>query len=160
MTTLNDLYPDGRGYHRAHEAYIQAVHDAFAAADVPVRDWHADPNDPRDGAIEFDVTWVWDDAGRPAWSHDEVWAGWSEDRGWHLLTVDDPHGRDSRFVYELHIGRVPSPETVVNAVAEKAGVSVQVPAGQFEDVDFPDHTFENEDPAFEHALAVYRQAAP
>ncbi len=157
MTTMEDLYPDGAGYHRAHEAYIQAVHDAFAAADVPVRDWHADPNDPRDGAIEFDVKWVWDDAGRLVWPHEEVWAGWSEDRGWHLLTIDDPHGRDSRFVYELPIARLASPETVVRAVAEKAGVEVDAPGDGFPDADFPEHTFEDDDVEFEQALAAYRQ---
>ena len=159
MTTLDTLYPGGAGYHRAHEAYIQAVYDAFAAADVPVRDWHADPNDPRDGAIEFDVKWVWDESGRPVWSHDEVWAGWSEDRGWHLLTIDDPDGRDSRFVYGLPIARLASPETVVRAVADEAGVPVDVLADGFEDADFPEHTFEDDDPAFELALAVYREAS-
>lgn len=55
MTTLEDLYPDGRGYHQAHEAHIGAVAQAVAAAGYPVDDWSAEPNDPRDGFIGLNV---------------------------------------------------------------------------------------------------------
>jgi hypothetical protein len=154
VTTLNDLYPDGAGYHRAHEAYIDTVAAALEAAGFVTDVVGADPNDPRDGWIGFDM-----DAqpkladGGPVWLYDEAGAGWSEDRGWHLLLIDQP---DSRFVDELGIARVASPETVVRAVAEKAGLTVDVPACRFSDADFPEHTFEDDDVPFEQALAVYR----
>lgn len=157
MTTLEDLYPEGRGYHRAHEAYIGAVAAALDAAGFTTDVVGADPNDPRDGWIGFDM-----DAqpkladGGPVWLYDEAGVGWSEDRGWHLLLIDQP---DSRLVDELAIARVASPETVVRAVAEKAGVTVDVPGDRFPDADFPDHTFEDNDVPFEQALAVYRDAS-
>lgn len=158
MTTMDDLYPGGKGYHKAHEAYIGAVAKALEAAGFPVDDWWAEPNDPRDGWIGFDMEKQGRVDGEPVWSYDEVGVGWSEDRGWHLLYVDDPHGRDSRFVEELTIARVASPVTVVLAVAEKAGLTLELADDGRPDLDFPDHSFEDDDPAFEQALAHYREA--
>lgn len=157
MTTMEDLYPDGAGYHRAHEAYIQAVADALDEAGFKVDDWHADPNDPRDGWIGFDMDRQGRVDGNPLWQYDEVGVGWSEDRGWHLLTIDDPHGRDSRFVTEFAIARVASPATVVLEVAEQAGLTLEVADDGHPDADFPEHSFEDDDVPFEQALRHYGQ---
>lgn len=158
MTTLEDLYPGGRGYHAAHEAYIGAVAKALETAGLPVDGWWADPNDPRDGWIGFDMDGQGTIDGEPVWSYDEVGVGWSEDRGWHLLYIDDPHGKDSRFVAELLVARVASPVTVVLAVAEKAGLTLELDDDGHPDVDFREHSFEDDDVEFELALARYREA--
>jgi hypothetical protein len=140
-----------------HEAYIDAVARALDGAGFKSGDSHADDNDPRDGAIELDLDRQGTIDGKPIWPHDEVWVGWSEDRGWHLLTVDDPHGRNSRFVYELGLVRVASPWSVVMAVAEKAGLTLELPDDGHPDADFPEHTCEEDTPAFEAALRRYRE---
>lgn len=154
---MNDLYPGSAGYHRAHEAYIGAVAEALDAAGFKTDLVGADPNDPRDGWIGFDMDRQGTIDGKPIWSYDEVGVGWSEDRGWHLLFIDGP---DSRLVEWLSVGTLASPETVVRAVAEKAGLTLDVPGDGFPDLDFPEHTFEQDDIPFEQALARYREAAP
>lgn len=155
--TMDDLYPGGSGYHDAHGPYIAAVAAALESAGFPIN-WHnADPNDPRDGAIDLDLERQGTIDGQPIWSHDEVTVGWTEDRGWFLVTVDDPHGRDNRFVYDLGVPVVASPRSVVLAVAEKAGLTLELDDDGHLDVDFPSHTFEDDDPAFELALRRYAQ---
>lgn len=141
-----------------HEAYIGAVARALYNAGFPTADHHADDNDPRDGAIELDLTKQGAVDGKPIWPHDEVWVGWTEDRSWFLLTIDDPHGRDSRFVYDLGVALVASPVTVAIAVGEQAGLTLNLADDGHPDVDFPDHACEDDDPAFEAALAHYREA--
>lgn len=153
--TMEDLYPNGRGYHDAHEGYIGAVADALTAGGFPAADWHADPNDPRDGAIELDLDRQGTIDGKPIWPHDEVWVAWTEDRGWFVLTINDPHGRDSRFVYDLGVERVASPSTVVLAVAEQAGLTVELAGDGHPDVDFPWHVFDDDEVPFELALRHY-----
>jgi hypothetical protein len=145
---------------KTHEAYIGAVADYLDKNGFPVADWWADDNDPRDGWIEFDMDRQGSIDGKPIWQWNEVGVGWSEDRGWHLLFVDDPHGRNSRFVDELAIARVASPWSVADEVAGKVGLTVDLPDCGFPDLDFPTHTFEDEDdPEFEAALAAYRSPA-
>lgn len=149
--TMTDLYPDGRGYHKAHEGYMRAVAAAFTASGLTPLDWHADANDPRDGAIQLDP----DDFGH---RHDEVWVCWQEERRWSVLTVDKrDSGEDSRFVYDLDAGTVFSPESVVRSFAERMGVHLaqDPPADDYPDVDFPDHTFDEDNVALELALRRY-----
>lgn len=157
MTTLEDLYPGGVGYHRAHEGYIGAVAEVVAAAGYEVYDWSAEPNDPRDGVIILDTQAMSGDDQLPIWSNGEVNVAWSEDRGWSLVTVEESFRNDGRFVFDLPVARLASPETVANAVAAQIGEQVTVPADNFPDADFPEHTFEDDDVPFELALAVYRQ---
>jgi hypothetical protein len=136
-------------YHAAHKAYVGAVADSLSTAGFEVLDRYADPNDPRDGGIQV----------RPVGGYqavEELWLGWSEDRGWWVLTITDPHGRDSRFVYDLDPGRVLSPETVVRYFAEMADVPANVHGDRYPDLAFIDHSFEDDDPEFEAALAAYR----
>lgn len=95
----------------------------------------------------------------PVWVNDEVNLAWSEDRGWALVTVLESHRSEGRFVYDLPVPRVAAPSTVAFAVAEQIGEDVAVHADAHPDVDFPDHSFEDDDPAFEQALAHYRKAA-
>ncbi|MER7331777.1 MULTISPECIES: DUF6292 family protein [unclassified Micromonospora] len=158
--TMNELYGEGPGWYRAHVPYIRAVARALAAAGFPVADWDADPNQPRDGNIALDLTRQGTIDGQPIWSHDEVNVGWNEDRGWFLNTVDDPHSRDSRYVYDLGIERVASPASVALAVAEKAGLTVNLAmeGDGHPDVDFPDHHCEEDDVPFELALRRYAES--
>ncbi|AEV86890.1 hypothetical protein ACWT_5872 [Actinoplanes sp. SE50] len=159
MTTMEDLYPDGHGYHDAHGPYIDAVAKALDEAGFKTDISWSDPNDPRDGWIGFDMEQQPHRNGEPVWSYDEVGIGWSENRGWHLLCIDDRNGRDSRYVFELAIARLASPETVANAVAEQAGIDAHVASDDYPDVDFPEHTFEDDDIPFDQALAQYREPA-
>jgi hypothetical protein len=152
-TTMDDLYPDGKGYHQAHEPYMRAVAAALEAAGVKVIDWYADPNDPRDGGIQVDT----DDL---AW--DEVWLGWQEERGWTLLLIDErDNGQEpNRLVRDLAAGTVFSPESVVRAYGQEMGVAVDPPADRFPDVDFPQHEAEEDNVELEEALRRYAEAAP
>ncbi len=143
---------------KTHEAYIGAVAAAPGKAGFTVDNWWADDNDPRDGWIGFDMDHQDTIDGQPIWAYDEVGVGWPEDRGWHLLTIDDSHGRNSRFVTEFAIARVSSPVTVVLEVAEQAGLTLELDDDGHPDVDFPRHTFEDDNPAFEAALAHYQEA--
>jgi hypothetical protein len=155
MTTMQDLYPDGAGYHDAHGPYIDAVALALEAAGFHTDDCFADANDPRDGWIGFDMGRQGTIDGRPLWQYEEVGVGWSENRGWHLLLAD---GRDSRNVQELAVGRVAAPVSVVLAVAEQAGLTLELPDDGHPDGDFSEHTFEVDDIPFELALRHYATA--
>lgn len=167
--TMDDLYPGGRGYHDAHEPYLRAVADALDAADIPTAGWFAEPNDPRDGFIDLDLDRQPSIDGRPAWPHDEVAVCWQEERGWWILAVDKldpPHQNkgnwqtDQRNVYDLGVATVASPATVAAAVAEHAGLTVEIPDDGHPDLDFPDHQFDDDNPALELALRHYRTEAP
>ncbi|MGK5682429.1 DUF6292 family protein [Actinoplanes sp. URMC 104] len=157
---MEELYPEGQGYHQAHEAYIRAVADLLPFAGFHVDDWSAEPNDPRDGFIGLHVAINGEarDAG-PIWENDEVNLAWSEDRGWALVSVAQSHTNDGRFVYDLPVARVASPASVELAAAMQIGEECHPVADAHPDVDFPDHTFEDDDPAFEAALAHYRAPA-
>lgn len=161
--TMADLYPNGRGYHEAHKPYIGAVAAALDAAGLPTKDWYADPNDPRDGAIQIDVARAVID-GKQVFGYDEVWVGWQEERGWTLLTVteyDKPRfnkgnwDTDSRNVYDLNCTLVASPSSVVLAVAEHAGLTLELADDGHPDVDFPGHSFEDDNVPLELALRRY-----
>ncbi len=160
MTTMNDLYPGGRGYHQAHEAYLSTVAQAIAAAGYPVNDWSAEPNDPRDGFISLNVNVLSESSTLPIWTNEEVNVAWTEDRGWCLVTVTESHRSNGRFVYDLEVPRVASPSEVALAVAEQVGEDVTVPSDGYPDADFPEHTFEDDDVPFEQALARYTESAP
>jgi hypothetical protein len=139
----------------AHAAYIRAVAAALEDAGVPVADWRADSGSPRDGWIPFDLARQVRLHGRPVWDHDEAGAGWSEDRGWYLLTVDDPAGRDVRTVEALAVATIAAPGAVARAIASLAGLGAPaVPAAET-GADFPGHRAGVADPAFEAALLRY-----
>jgi len=106
----------------AHAGYIAAVAAALEAAGVPVADWRADGGEPRDGWIPFDLARQVRLHGWPVWDHDEAGAGWSEETGWYLLTVDDPAGRDVRTVKGLDVAVIAAPGAVARAVADLAGL--------------------------------------
>ncbi len=131
---------------------------ALEDAGLDVNVWTAEPNDPRDGFIGLHAPKS-HASGSSIWLNDEVNVVWSEDRGWSVVTVEKSSSSNGRFVYDLLIARVASPETVVNAVAGQVGERVIVPGDAFPDLEFPDHSFEDDDPAFELALARYREVA-
>lgn len=139
-----------------HEAYIAAVACACDTAGVAVTSYCADVNDPLDGFIEFAPTRA---LGCFA-GYDEVSLCWSEDKGWWILTVDDPHGRDSRNVYDLHAGILPSPETVVHEFADRACLTLDIPGDTYPDLTFEDYTVEDDAPEFDAALAAYGREEP
>ncbi|MEU4622787.1 hypothetical protein AB0G04_22800 [Actinoplanes sp. NPDC023801] len=95
---------------------------ALEAAGVPVADWRSDDGAVREGWIPFDLARQVLLHGRPVWDHDEAGAGWSEDRGWYLLTIDDPAGRNARSVRALPVATGAAPESVARAVVTIAGL--------------------------------------
>jgi len=156
MTTMEDLYPGGAGYHSAHEAYLHAVAAALAAAGFPNDGGNAEANDPRDGFVDLDLERlgsIWPD-------DEEVAVCWQEERGWWILTITDPARSNGRFVYELGVATIASPSTVVAAVAERAGLSIDVAADEHPDADFSEHAFEDDDVPFELALRHYVATTP
>lgn len=153
---MTDLYPGGFGYHSAHEAYIGAVAEALTTEGFHVDDWAADANDPRDGFIGLHVAMSGElHPGNPIWRNEEVNVGWSEDRGWCLVTVKDSHHSDGRYVYDLPVGRLASPANVASEVAEKVGDGVSGNTDDHPDLDFPEHSFDVDDVPFELALRHY-----
>lgn len=165
MPTMDDLYPGGRGYHDAHGPYIAAVAAALDAAGITTVSHFADANDPRDGAIELHTS----ETGvcRRVSSYDEVAVCWQEERGWWVLTVDrydEPkwtgkggYQTDSRQVYELGVAIVASPASVVLAVAEWAGLPLELDDDGHPDADFPGHEFDEDDVPLELALRHYAE---
>lgn len=142
-------------YHDAHGPYIGAVASALTAAGLGATERYADPNDPRDGTIQITPAGILS-------GHTEVWVCWQEERGWWVLTEDERSGGREPFkgVTELRIATVASPETVTNAVIELSGLDVTAPGDSYADADFPVHEFDEDDPAFEAALAAYHPAEP
>lgn len=159
MTTMEDLYPAGAGYHSAHEAYLRAVAAALAAAGFPNDGGNAEANDPRDGFIGLDLERLGTIDGKPIWTAEEVGVCWQEERGWWLLTITRSASNDGRFVYPLGVATIAAPSTVAVAVAEQAGLNIEVAADGHPDVDFAAHEFDDEDPAFELALRHYTSTA-
>lgn len=163
--TMNDLYPAGRGYHDAHGPYIAAVATALAAAGIAVNSHFADPNEPRDGAIDLDV----EGESVTRWPYTEVAVCWQEERGWWLLTVDKfdkpkwtgkgGWQTDSRHVYDLGVATIASPASVVQAVAEQAGITLEIEDDGHPDANFPSHESEEDDVPFELALRHYAAGA-
>lgn len=158
MTTMEDLYPGGAGYHSAHQPYMTAVAAALAAAGFPNDGGNAEANDPRDGFVDLDLEQLEPVDGKPLWAVEQVAVCWQEERGWWLLAVADTTSSDGRFVYPLGVATVAAPSTVVAAVAEQAGLPVDVTGDEHPDVYFPDHVFEDEDVVFELALGHYAGA--
>lgn len=171
--TMTDLYPGDDAfdrYHQAHEAYMRAVNDALTAAGIPTTGWHAEANDPRDGFVALDVTAGMPDVCTRIWDHTEVAVCWQEERGWTLLAVDrfdEPQwtGKggwqtDSRQVYDLGLPTIASPVTVARAVAEAAGLTLDLDDDSHPDADFPGHEQDDEDVAFELALRRYAKGQP
>ncbi|WP_433790200.1 DUF6292 family protein [Actinoplanes sp. CA-252034] len=115
------------GARSAHAGYIRAVAAALEAAGVPVADWRADDGPVRDGWIPFDLARQVRLHGRPVWDHDEAGAGWSEERGWYLLVVDDPAGRSVRTTEALAVATIAAPGAVARAVASLAGLPGPAP---------------------------------
>lgn len=112
--------PDGE---LTHAGYIRAVAGALEEAGVPVADWRADGGRPRAGWIPFDLARQTRLHGRVVWDHDGAGAGWSEEQGWYLLTIDDPAGRDVRTERALEIAVMAAPRVVARAVAVVAGLA-------------------------------------
>ncbi|GIF37061.1 DUF6292 family protein [Actinoplanes xinjiangensis] len=153
MTPDGDAAVDGT--RSAHSGYLRAVAAALEAAGVPVADWRADSGSPRDGWIPFDLARQVRLHGRPVWDHDEAGAGWSEERGWYLLTVDDPAGRGVRTVEALAVPMIAAPGAVARAIASLAGLCAPGGPRAEAGADFPGHRAGVPDPAFEAALLRY-----
>ncbi len=78
-----------------------------------------------------------------------------EERGWWLLTGARSNSNDGRFVYPLGVATIASPSTVAAAVAEQAGLNIDIADCGHPDVDFSAHQFDDDDVAFELALRHY-----
>jgi hypothetical protein len=68
----------------ALESYIGSVADHLKASGYPVPDWHANDDDPRDGAIHL--------KGDREDGEVETWLGWTEESGWYRGTDRDGNG--------------------------------------------------------------------
>ncbi len=154
---------DTISYHERHHGYMTAVAAALEAAGFVNDGGNADPNDPRDGFIDLDLDKLprREDGDVPWPSDQQVGVCWQEERGWWILTVTDTTSSNGRYVYELDVATIAAPSTVARAVAEKAGVTVDVADDEYPDADFPGHQFDDHqftdgvDPAFEAALDRY-----
>jgi len=139
----------------SHKAYIAAVVAAFEAAKLTVLNWHADDYDPRGGAIQLDPDQL--NVG-----HEETWVAWREDRGWFVTTEDERGGGQdpARYVYDLDCVNLCNPVGVVRevcvffAVAPGDWMSAE---DNFPAVSIRPHHWEDDDPEFEAALAVYAE---
>lgn len=114
--------PDTSEARPARWDYLRAVAEALEQAGIPVADWRADGGTVQDGWIPFDLARQTRLHGRIVWDHDAAGAGWSEEHGWFVLTVDDPGGRDARTVTRLDVGVFAPPPVVARAVARNAGL--------------------------------------
>jgi hypothetical protein len=140
-----------------HGPYISAVAQAMLTAGLALPDpgqvfWHASDYDPRGGAARLDVEALCAD-------HAEVWVSWREDEGWFVVTIDDTDGPDPhRYVFDLDCATVSSPAVVVRCVRSYFGVPPGAGRSDgYPEADFPDHHWEEDDPEFEAALAVYAE---
>ncbi|GGN39143.1 hypothetical protein FHR83_006784 [Actinoplanes campanulatus] len=143
-----------------HGPYIAAVQEALIHAGFETLNEHAEDEDPRGGGIQLDPR-------SPAaadWfaNWDEVWLGWNEDRGWALVCTEELAGGEPKtFTFDSHLPRLAAPVSVVRMACGHAGVSVQaidaLPEPAIPDADFPGHSFLDDDPVFEQALARYRE---
>lgn len=140
-------------YHERHEPYITCVAGAFDDAGIKTLTFYADPNDPRDGAIQLDPAMC----GAYA-EYEEVWVSWQEERGWAIVPYLTRHGQlKAHFVEDLDdIALIAAPTTVVAEFCSRADLKWTGEPDGFEDVDFPGHFQEDdENPRYEAALAVY-----
>lgn len=133
MTDINPL--------KAHAAYINTVADALEKAGVAVECWHADPNEPRDGA----ATLASDEDGQRV-------AGWDEESGWMYGT--GPEGEGLALIWWISDGVLPDPGQVVTAVQACL-------AGDYTDasINRPYYRSFEEDDDLDEQLAAYHSRA-
>lgn len=98
----------GLHYHRAHEPYITAVAHELQRCGVEVEEWWANPDEPRDGAIELTM---------PLPRYDETHVAWREDLGWYFIVSSD-RGSALGDTIDLPVGHLDKPFEVAVAVCK------------------------------------------
>lgn len=98
----------GLTYHTAHKPYIAAVAHELERAGVAVEDWWADPDEPRDGAIELAV---------PMPGYEQTHVAWREDQGWYYMPGSDAQAL-ADYTVELEVGHLAGPFEVAAAVCK------------------------------------------
>lgn len=98
----------GLHYHRAHEPYVTAVAHELQRCGVEVEEWFANPDEPRDGAIELSV---------PLPGYEETHIAWREDLGWYYIVSADRSEALGDSV-DLPVGHLDEPFEVAAAVCK------------------------------------------
>jgi hypothetical protein len=106
----------GLHYHRAHEPYITAVAHELQRCGVEVQEWWANPDEPRDGAIELAV---------PIRPYEETHFAWREDLGWYDIRTKTS-GTLGDVTVDLPVGHLAVPFEVATAICEVLGHPVTV----------------------------------
>lgn len=144
----------GLDHDRAHAPYLAAVAYELIRAGIEVEDWFANPDQPRDGAIELTV---------PLPGNAETFLAWREDEGWYYTRSKHGGGRADR-TGDLLVGLAATPDDVAAAYLA-ATAHPRSPASP-EQLDWQPPADYNPDaapaldetsvsPDLEHALASY-----
>jgi hypothetical protein len=96
----------GLHYHRAHEPYIAAVAHELERLGVDVEEWFANPDEPRDGAIELAV---------PLPGYEQTHIAWREDMGWYYMPSKDNSSALADYTVDLPVGHLAEPFDVAAA---------------------------------------------
>lgn len=99
----------GLHYHRAHEPYIAAVAHELQRCGVEVEDWWANPDEPRDGAIELSV---------PLPGYEETHVAWREDMGWYYIPSSNRGSALGDTTVDLPVGHLAEPFDVAAAMCK------------------------------------------
>lgn len=99
----------GLSYHRAHEPYIAAVAYELNRAGIKYQDFYANPDEPRDGAIELT---------QPLPGYEETHIAWREDHGWYYIPTSDRSNALGDYTVDLPVGHLAVPHEVAVAVGE------------------------------------------
>ena len=131
-------------YHQAHAPYITAVADALFDTGIPIVDSHANPDDPRDGAIHLahlGADHDYDDG-------PQHWIAWTEESGW-FFGIDHDGGSGLSALRWASIGVLPEPARVVEWLHR---LSLPV---EFAEMRRPHYRDLDDDDTFDDELAAY-----
>lgn len=144
----------GRKYHDVHELYLAAVAHSLTRAGIGWEDYHANPDEPRDGAILLS---------EPLPGDEELHVAWREDMGWYCIPSSDAQSALGDAAIDLP-GPLPllaEPHEVAAAVRKVVGgLTVDAeplwhpPADYDRDAE-PAEEWWDANPALERSLAAY-----
>jgi hypothetical protein len=95
--------------HEAHDPYITAVAHELQRAGVEVLEWFANPDDPRNGAIEL---------ADPMPGYEQTHIAWREDMGWYYMPSSDSSSAHADRTIELEVGFLDEPHEVAAAACK------------------------------------------
>ncbi len=116
----------GVTYHKAHDAYVEAVAATVEALGIVTGDLGCDSDEPRDGSFRIggDLEDLWDD--------DEGYGPsrviqWREDLGWYSIWFSDSQAALGDYTEDLPVSLVATPEKVAAAVRDLLGRHEELP---------------------------------